>query len=141
MTNDRCKECGGELMNFSCQCALVNKTMNEDDLEKAWSDYSMDIEFLGDADLEAGNNHIMTKPNFIYCLTESRKNMFTEKDMRDAYFAGINSLDQYQSGSDETITFEQYLTERKGATPKRKCTDCGTVFGGNERCPECYPMG
>ena len=40
----------------------------------------------------------------------------------------------------------EYLVRITGSNPDapspyRQCSDCGTRFSGNERCPECNPMG
>lgn len=54
------------------------------------------------------------------------------------FFIGIKDGQYWEAPYDEYLpaTEAEYLTY-KGY---RKCPDCDSVWGGNERCPECFPM-
>jgi rubrerythrin len=59
-----------------------------------------------------------------------------ERQLTKAYNWANNALADSKSKPEELR-----LAVVMPALPRWKCTDCGTIYYGNDRCPECHPMG
>jgi hypothetical protein len=88
---------------------MTEKQMTDEEL---WEKYATDDEgnLIGTPSF-SGRDVAVGKESFVKALTESRKGMFTEADMKEAYIGGWGD-----SNTDTCFKewFDKHFTERKG---------------------------
>lgn len=109
----------------------------------ALHDYKKEVDALSIPPLL--ENYMLGFFNWLFKRLEKKEGYFLSKDELEKVFNAARTIDgESKDYGYDYADFNDWLNQQstlKTVLPKRTCTDCGTTFYSNERCPECNPLG